>query len=208
MKHTSKLIAATALLTILASPAFADEVAVGDTYFKLSGGALVMEDIDGTAGGTPVELSFDTGWTVSGAIGYHLNPQLALEAEVTYLTADFDQGTTLGVSVPIDGDVSSILTMVNAHFHPMAGGSFDPYIGGGAGVAFSELKVDSIGGVPTNIDDSGSDLAVQGTAGLNLALGGGAKIGGQYRYIWTDTGGNNTDELSGHAFTLQFTTSF
>lgn len=208
MKFTSTLLAATAIFAVLAAPAFAEEVTVGDTYFKLSGGALVMEDLDGSSGGVPVEISFDTGWTVSGAVGYYLNPKLALEAELTYLTADFDEGTAGGITVPVEGDISSVLTMVNAHFHPMAGGGFDPYVGGGAGVAFSDVKVDSIGGVPTNIDDSGTDLAVQGTAGVNLALGGGAKIGGQYRYIWTDTGGSNSDELSGHAFTLQFIAAF
>ncbi|MBX3446917.1 MAG: porin family protein [Parvibaculaceae bacterium] len=203
MKHLVKLATATALFAALAAPAYADEVKVGDTYFKLSGGALVFDDLEGAG----VSIELDTGWTVSGAIGYNLNPNVALELELTYLTADFDSGTALGVTVPIDGDLSSFLTMVNAHFHANPGGNFDPYFGAGIGAAFSDLKVNSIGGVPANIDDSSTDLALQGTAGINMALGGG-KLGAQYRYIWTDTGGNNSDEITAHAFTLHYMFSF
>lgn len=208
MKPLFKILATTALLSVMSAPAFANEVSVGDNYFRLSGGGLVMEDLNGTAGGVPVEISFDTGWIVSGAVGHHLSQQFAIEAELTYLAAEFDTGTAGGVSVPIDGDISSFLTMVNANFHPLAGGSFDPYVGAGAGVAFSNLKVDSIGGVPTNIDDSSEDLALQGNAGVNFNLGNGKQLGAQYRYIWTDTGSSTSDELSGHAFTLNFVASF
>lgn len=208
MKHLGKLATAAALFTVLAAPAYANEVKVGDTYFKLSGGALVFEDLKGSAGGVPVKIELETGWTVSGAVGYHLNPNVALELELSYLTADFDSGTAGGGgTVPIDGDLSSFLTMVNAHFHANPGGNFDPYFGAGIGAAFSDLKVNSIGGVPANIDDSSTDLALQGTAGINMALGGG-KLGAQYRYIWTDTGGSSSDEITAHAFTLHYVFSF
>lgn len=208
MKFMLKLAATTALVAVIASPAMAQEVRVNDNYFRLSGGALVLEDVDGNVGATPTELTFDTGWVASGAIGHQLSPQFAIEAELTYLTADFDKATVGGVSASIDGDVSSFLAMANANFHPFAGGGFDPYIGAGAGVAFSDLSVDSIGGVATNIDESGEDLALQGNAGFDFHLGGGSKFGAQYRYIWTDTGSNTSDELAGHAFTVNFTAAF
>lgn len=207
MKQFVKLAAATAVLAALSAPAFANEVKVGDTYFKLSAGALIVDDLKGTSGGVPVKIELDTGWTVSGAIGYHLNPNVALELELSYVTADFDSGTAGGVTVPINGDLSSLLTLVNANFHANPGGNFDPYIGVGAGVAFSEIKIDSIGGVPVNSKDSGNDFALQGTAGANMALGGG-KLGAQYRYIWTDTGGNGADNLTAHALTLHYILPF
>jgi opacity protein-like surface antigen len=188
VKHLVKIATMTAVLSALAAPAFAEEVTVGDTYFKLSAGALIFDDLKGTSGGIPVKIELDTGWTVSGA-------------------ADFDSGTAGGITVPINGDLSSLLTMVNANFHPNPGGGIDPYVGAGIGMAFSEIKVDSIGGVPINSKDSSDDLALQGTAGVNMALGGG-KLGAQYRYIWTDTGGSGSDDITGHALTLHYIFSF
>jgi outer membrane protein W len=207
VKHLVKIATMTAVLSALAAPAFAEEVTVGDTYFKLSAGALIFDDLKGTSGGIPVKIELDTGWTVSGAVGYNVNPNIALELELTYLTADFDSGTAGGITVPINGDLSSLLTMVNANFHPNPGGGIDPYVGAGIGMAFSEIKVDSIGGVPINSKDSSDDLALQGTAGVNMALGGG-KLGAQYRYIWTDTGGSGSDDITGHALTLHYIFSF
>lgn len=207
MKQFVKLAAATAVISAVAAPAFANEVKDGDTYFKLSGGAIIVDDLKGTSGGLPVKIEFDTGWTISGAIGYHLNPNVALELELSYVTADFDSGTVAGITVPINGDLSSLLTLVNANFHANPGGNFDPYIGAGIGMAFSEIKIDSIGGIPVNSKDSGDDLALQGTAGVNMALGGG-KLGAQYRYLWTDTGGGGSDDLTAHALTLHYVLPF
>ena len=208
MKQLSKLVAATALVSVMAAPAFAQEVTAGDTYFKLFGGAVIMDDVNGTSGGVPVEIEFDTGWTIGGAVGYNLSPQLALEGELSYLTADLDSGTAGGVTVSIDGDYSTFLALANIVFHPFADAGFDPYIGAGAGVAIAELDINSIGGVAVNSSESSEDLALQGTAGLDFDIGTGSSIGAQYRYLWTDTGSGNTDEISGHLFTVQFTTAF
>ncbi|MDO8838215.1 MAG: outer membrane beta-barrel protein [Parvibaculum sp.] len=204
MKTFTTAAAAAVLLGAMSAPAFAE----GGLYGKLSAGALILDDVGGNVGGPPVSISFDTGWTVSGAIGSQINENFAIEGELTYLTAEFDQGTALGVSVPIDGTLTSILAMLNANLHPMAGNSFDPYVGAGVGVAFSNTDIKSVGGVPVNADDSSEDLALQGTAGLNMALGGGTKIGAQYRYIWTDTGGGGVDNITGHALTLHLIAAF
>lgn len=207
MKQFVKLAAATAVLAALSAPAYANEVKDGDTYFKLSGGALIVDDLKGTAFGLPLKVELDTGWTVSGAIGYHLNPNVALELELSYVTADFDSATIGGAPVTINGDISSFLTLVNAVFHVNPGGNFDPYFGAGIGAAFSEIKIDSLAGIPINSKDSTDDLALQGTAGVNMALGSG-KLGAQYRYLWTDTGGNGADDVTGHALTLHYILPF
>jgi len=209
MNYLAKLAAGTAMLVAMTAPAMAEELRSGNTYLRLSGGALVMDDIKMSGGGLTGELSFDTGWVVSGAIGYNLSPQFAVEAELTYLTADFDTASVAGVgSAPVDGDLSSFLTMVNANFHPMAGGSFDPYIGAGIGMAFSEVSIDSVGGAPLNRSADSEDLALQANAGFDMNLGNGKKVGAQYRYIWTDTGTSGMDDITGHALTLNFTTTF
>ncbi len=206
--NTSKLLLTTALVAAVSTPAFAGKADVGKTYVKLSGGAFIAEDIDGTVGATNVKLSFKTGWTASAGVGYWITPELAAEGEVTYLTADFDKGTSGGASVNIDGKYDSVLTMANVNFHPMADDSFDPYIGAGVGVAFSNLDVNSIGGTPVNISDDSTDLALQGTAGFNFALGQSTSVGAQYRYVWTDTGSANADSFTGHALTAHITVDF
>ena len=206
--NTSKLLLATALAAVVSTPAFAGKADVGKTYVKLSGGAFIAEDINGTVGATNVNLSFKTGWTIAGGVGYWITPELAAEGEVTYLTADFDKGTAGGSSVNIDGTYESVLTMANVNFHPMADDSFDPYIGAGIGAAFSNLDVKSIGGTSVNISDDSTDLALQGTAGFNFALDQSTSVGAQYRYVWTDTGGSGTDNFTGHALTAHITINF
>lgn len=209
MNYLTKFAATAAMVVAMTAPAMAEEVRSGNTYFRLSGGALVIDDVDGKGAAAGSKISFDTGWVVSGAVGYNINSQIAVEAELTYLTADFDTISVAGLgSVSADGDLSSFLTMVNANFHPMAGNSFDPYIGAGIGMAFSQLSLDAVGGVPVGVSTDSDDLALQGNIGFDMNLGNGKKVGAQYRYIWTDTSSNTADEITGHALTLNFTAAF
>lgn len=190
-------------------PAMADEVSNGNAYAKLSGGAIIPEDIDGTVGATPVTITFDTGWTVSGTLGYWISDAIAVEGELGYLSADFKDGEALGATVPIDGDFTSLLGFLNANYHFSGkGAGFDPYIGAGVGFARSEISIDSIGGVPVGGSDDSTDAALQGTAGINFDMGGGTKLGAQYRYIYTDTGSDGTDAFTAHSITAQVTFAF
>lgn len=206
MKLT-RILATTAMLGVLAAPAFAGEVSNGNTYAKLSGGAIIPEDIDGTVGGSTGTLTFDTGWTVSGAIGYRLSQWVSIEGEVGYLDASLDKFKFGGVDYNLDGDFSSVLGLVNLNLHPSTG-AFDPYIGAGIGAAHSKIDLNSINGTPVNESDSSTDFAAQGTVGLNYAVSAGTSIGAQYRYLWTDTGGNGTDAFTAHSVTAHVTVAF
>lgn len=206
--NISKLLLASTMLCALSAPAFADTVTNGNTYFKLSGGAIIPEDIDGVVGGTNATLSFDTGWQVSGTLGKNLTDTLAIEGEIGYFSADFKDGTAGGGTLPIDGKVSGVLGFINANFHPLAKGSFDPYVGAGIGVSHAEIKIDSVGGAPVNISDDGTDLALQASAGFNFAVAAGTSIGAQYRYLWTDTGGSGIDAFTAHNITAHVTFAF
>ncbi|MDO8289412.1 MAG: porin family protein [Parvibaculum sp.] len=206
--NTTKLLLATAMVCALSAPAYADEATSGNVYASLSGGVIAPEDIDVTAGPT-VTFSFDTGYTVSGAIGTWVSDNVTVEGELTYLSADFDEGETLGVAVPVEGDFASTLLLANAAYH--FGGknaSFDPYLGAGVGIADSDLEVTSIGGVPTNIEDSATDFATQVSAGLNLNLTSGVSVGAEYRFLYIDSGGDDSDGFSGHNLTANVTLAF
>ena len=208
MKTTTKVLLATAMTCALSAPAFADEAVSGNNYARLSAGVISPEDIDVTVGPT-VTFSFDTGYTVSGAVGTWVNDNITVEGEATYLSADFDKGESGGVSVAIDGDFSSALLLANAAFH-LSGknASLDPYVGAGVGVAFSKLSIDSIGGVAVNQSDSATDAAAQLSAGLNLSLASGVSVGAQYRYLYIDSGSDDSDGFSGHNLTANVTFAF
>jgi len=204
-----KLILPSALASALAAPAFAGEVENGNNYARLSAGAIIPEDINGTAGATAVKLRFDAGWTVSAAVGTWLDDNIALEGELGYLSADFKDGTAAGVTVAIDGNFESTLLMANLNYH-FAGrkATFDPYIGVGAGAAFSKIDLNSIGGTPVNQSGSSTDAAAQATAGLNFNVDSGVSLGVQYRYLYTDTGSNGTDAFTAHNLTANVTFAF
>jgi len=209
MKTTTKLLLATAMLCAVSAPAFADEVSSGNMYASLSAGVIAPEDIDVTSGALTATFSFDTGYTISGSVGTWLNDNLTIEGEVTYLSADFDEGELLGVAVPIDGDFSSTLALANIAYH--FGGkasAFDPYVGAGVGVAFSDLSIDSIGGVPVGQSDTATDAAGQLSAGLNFNLSSGVSLGAEYRYLYIDSGDDDADGFSGHNLTANVTFAF
>lgn len=197
------------MLCAVTAPALADEVAVGNNYARLSGGVIMPEDIDVTVPGATGTFSFDDGLIVSGAFGVWVNDNLTLEGEVSYLDSDFDKLTLLGVSADVDGSFSSTLAMANASYH-FAGknATFDPYLGAGAGAAFSKLDISSVGGVAINGEDTSTDLAVQGTAGVNMKLSDGFSLGAQYRYLYTDTGGDGSDDFTAHNFMASATLAF
>jgi len=196
------------MLVALSAPALAGEVSNGPLYGKLSAGAVIVPDIDGNAGGTTASISFSTGWTVGGTLGYHLNDWLAVEGEVSYLDAAIDSVSAGGSSSDASGDLTSLLGFVNVNLHPMTSGNLDPYIGGGIGAAHSEISLDRIGYTPVGASDSSTDFAAQGSVGLNYITEGGTAVGAQYRYIWTDTGGDGTDAVTAHSLTVQVTVPF
>lgn len=205
----SRILLASTMLCALSAPVAAAEISNGNTYAKLSAGAIIPEDIDGSVGATNVKLKFDTGWTVTGALGYWVSDSVALEGELGYLSADFKNATALGVTVPVDGDVTSAFAFANANYH-FAGKSagFDPYIGAGVGIARSKVTINSINGTPVNGSDSSTDGALQASAGFNLAVGSGTTIGAQYRYLYLDTGEDGTDSFTGHNITANVTFAF
>jgi opacity protein-like surface antigen len=206
----SKILLATTMLCAMSEPAIADEVSNGNAYAKLSAGAIIPEDIDIDAGGGLTgSMTFDTGWTASGAVGFWLNDSFALEGELGYLAADFDELKAGGGAAKVDGDFNSIFGFVNANLH-LSGrdAAFDPYIGAGVGFARSEVSVDSVGGVVFNASDDSTDAALQGSAGFDFNLGGGTKIGAQYRYLYTDTGGNGVDAFTAHNITAHAVFAF
>lgn len=187
------LTASTAML--LSSQAFAaDAIVQQDTppapdtfdesrfYVSAFAGANFIDDVvlRGLVGGNPqtVELNFDTGYTIGGAIGYNYgiignNVGLRAELELSYSDSDIDQiffsGNGAAAEINVGGDFSSTNLFVNALFDlPELGTDLiTPYAGAGIGVAFTDLN--AIYGPGVVLDSSEENFAAQAIIGASVS---------------------------------------
>ncbi|MEM7426349.1 MAG: outer membrane beta-barrel protein [Pseudomonadota bacterium] len=158
-------------------------------YLRAFGGGNFQLDGDYRGTITPpggrqnVDVDFDDGFVVGGAVGVKL-PGMNLgaltpraEIEVSYRENDVDSvdftGNGAGAEANPRGDVSSIFLMGNVLFDINAFESdfFTPYFGGGIGVAFvdNNIRYGPLGpGV--NLLDSDEAFAVQAIIGANFKV--------------------------------------
>ena len=198
-------------------------------YISLSGGVSMLSDSqnegsfigdfttgEGTAvpagavlpGGTSVgwDTSFDTGYSISGAIGRKYN-FFRGEMEVAYqtngveshsnvvaggidldtedagvlITGSSNIGTSVGVLVDDgQGDVSTVFVMANIFYDVDLGGRIKPYIGGGVGAGFVDVDYYPSGVVI--IQDNSTAFAYQAMAGVAYAVAPSVDLILGYRY--------------------------
>ena len=143
MIRASMLLVASATALGLASTAVAQQPA--GWYVEGAGGVNWMEDMDFAIEdpGDPDEVfstEYDTGFAVSGRVGYAFGNGFRVDGEVAYRQNDFDTINIDGESVgsPVyDGDVSSWAFMLNGLYDISTGTSLTPYVGVGVGADFS-----------------------------------------------------------------------
>jgi opacity protein-like surface antigen len=124
-------------------------VAGGSVLF--SGGRTDLRDRDCTTSvflpcGTPASIEGDGGGGVFGGVGYRVSPWLRAELRVGYGWSDAE-GTSSFPGFPgvVRGQYSSISALVNAYIDlaPLffrGLGGFEPYIGGGIGIASNRIR--------------------------------------------------------------------
>ncbi len=190
--ENSKLVGfACGMALVAAGPIAAAQAAEG-FYIGAHGGAVFLEDADTTLSApvTPItavsfETEFDAGFLVGGVVGYSFNKVFRVEAEVSYRDNDLDEGTALGISAPIEGDITALAGMANVYFDFRPGKSWRPYFGGGIGVANLDLEFDSIAGIPFSFSDSDAVFAYQAMAGVEYKITPRLSLGAEYRYFAT-----------------------
>ncbi|NWG45801.1 MAG: OmpA family protein [Alphaproteobacteria bacterium] len=139
---------------------------------------------------TDVEVSWDNpGWGGGAALGYDWG-HFRLEGEASYRTYDGDEisGTVVGLEDPLsvsgslDGDLSVLALMVNGAVDFQLAPWFTPYVGAGAGWAFSDIDLNGTGG-----DDNG--FAWQAFVGTAVRLDGVGRwhMTADYRYFNVDS---------------------
>ncbi len=136
--------------------------------------------LSGLVGGAPqtVELEFDNGFTIGGAIGHDYGDignglNLRAEIELSYSENDIDQiffsGNGPAAEINVGGDFSTTNLFVNAliDLPDIGNGLITPYIGGGIGVAFSDLN--AIYGPGVVLDENQENFTAQAIIGASIA---------------------------------------
>jgi len=149
-------------------------------YVSGNVGAVWLEDSDF---GDEAEISFDTGFGITAAIGNAYENGLRGEVEFGYRTSDMDEfDSDFGSGSINDGDISTISLMVNGYYDFRPKETICPFIGAGIGYANVEGDIDELGSEDDNV------FAYQVAVGVAFAINPQTKIDVQYRYFDTDDG--------------------
>jgi len=150
-------------------------------YVSVNVGAVWLEDTDIEDDfGDEAEMSFDTGFGITAAIGNAYENGLRGEVEFGYRTSDIDEFDSDFGSRSINGDISTISLMVNGYYDFMPKETICPFIGAGIGYANVEGDIDELGSEDDNV------FAYQVAVGVAFAINPQTKIDVQYRYFDTD----------------------
>ena len=196
------VVCAAALALLFSNPVYAN------WYGSIQAGANWLDDADTTISAGPAALSgdveFDSGYTLSGAIGYAYPSGLRLEGELSYRNNDLDQSEGVG----LDGDVTATAVLANLWYDFKTGGKWKPYIGGGLGFAQVNLDLDGVEGISIGFDDNDWVFAYQLGAGVAFPISSKTMLSVDYRYFATsdpefkDLGVKIDSEIRSHALML------
>ena len=197
MKKTAILLAGAA--AVIAVPAQARE---GQVYVGVEGGFIFDDEIDIDLAETDPQTNAafaetNTGIDADIVLGYDFGA-FRLEAEggyknqgiddVTLLNPTFtpaDAGSTPQTFVASNADIRVLSGMVNGLLEVGKDDSLQVFVGGGVGIASVDFEL-----APANlgvlVDDTSSEFAYQGLAGMRVAITDNLDVGIKYRYFVID----------------------
>lgn len=149
-----------------------------------AGGAFVPDSdwkkIDGTNG----ESQFENGFIVNAALGYKFGMP-RIEAEISYLTNDYDKFVTnAGTNYNVTGDISATTFLINGYLDFENKSMLTPFIFGGIGMSNLEAEATATDG--TRIyDDDETVFAYQAGAGVSIQANASISIDLKYSYLGT-----------------------
>lgn len=156
-----------------------------------SEGSPGVDPVEGRS--APAQLRFDSGFSVSAAIGYRTPGGFRPELAIDISDHDIRSASIAGESGNVSGDVSAFRLMSNAWFDINTGTAVSPYFGVGIGLQNTDLKLGNTKG-----DDSG--FVYQIGAGIHYIVNPRTSVGLDYRYVVAqdpDFGLANRSNLSG-----------
>lgn len=134
-------------------------------------------------------LEAGRGWLGGAALGYQLNENIRVEAEMIYSRNQVKGATATGLAATNGGDYASLAMMGSALLdvanYETDFAVFKPYVGVGLGF-IEEVDADLKGGVRTEFDQGGK-LAYQIRGGVRWRYKSGAIAGIGLRYLKADS---------------------
>lgn len=179
-KNAAKVAGVMLAVAVLPSVAHAEES--DRAYVRIDAGYGLAGDSEIT---TPALIGTNSdvedGYLVSGAVGYATTAGFRIEGEVSHRWNKLKPSTTLDR----DGKVSATSLMLNGFYE--FGGSdsvIRPYVGAGAGVAFTQLKAkNSVPVLPVSINDKSTSFAYQFMGGVAVDVSKEVTLDVGYRYF-------------------------
>ncbi len=180
----STLVGATTFLVSIASlptAVFAD-----GPFISLLVGGVETEDV----AADDIDVEYDTGFAFAGQFGYKFD-QFRIAGEFGYQLAE-------GLSEnDVNADVGITRFVINGYVDLPIAPNFDPYVGGGFGVANVRAGED----LNDDFEDQDTAFTWHGEVGLSVGVTDHFSIAPAYRYQWIDTDiGGQTEPLISHIF--------
>jgi len=105
----------------------------GAMYVGVNGGASILSDSD-LSGDATGSISYDTGYSIEGAVGYAFETSWRAELALNWQENDYDV-----VSIPSGYGMSGLSVMANGYYDFKAGAGFTPYLFAGLGFLNGEI---------------------------------------------------------------------
>jgi opacity protein-like surface antigen len=178
---------------------------MGSRYVSVFGGLVVPLDTHVAVDASNYMVDFKDGFTVGAAIGGEVARDLRGEIEVSYVGYDVDHSNENGTRFNSNGDVDSYFLLANLwrDFHL---GMFQPYLGGGVGMALMDVDLDFDPGIGEHSKDTTLAFAAQAGSGIRFDVTDTIAIDLGYRFkaalgVLTEGNAGNDD----HSFASYFT---
>jgi opacity protein-like surface antigen len=178
------LLASVALVAIGAvTPAMAQDAPRGSVYLGLAAGANWLGDTNpDTIFGDTLDTEFDTGWLLSGAVGYKWPSGLRTELELAYRNNDADSVIEAGTTYVVNGDVSQFSVLVNVLYDFSVAENLNLTLGGGIGGASAAVDIANTSDLLIDADAEWG-FAFQLIAGGSFEISPEADVFVEYRYL-------------------------
>lgn len=174
------------LLGLVATAAMSGVAGAGNAngwYLSLEAGANWVDDWNSiatrNAPAVSADATFSTGWAAFGSVGYAFASHWRAELELGYRANELDSTAPAGLLWD-DGDLWEATAMANVIYDIRLADKLGLALGVGAGADYAELT-DQRGGL--ELSDEDWNLAYQGIAGLNYAIGSRTTAFVNYRYL-------------------------
>jgi opacity protein-like surface antigen len=150
------------------SPAADVPESISSRYVSVFGGVAFPLDTHIAHDAENYMIDFHDGFTVGAAIGGDVAKDLRGEIEVSYVDYNVDHADEQGF-LPANGDVNSYFLLANLwrDFHL---GMFQPYLGGGVGMALMDVDLDIDPGTDHHSKDTTLAFAAQAGSGIRFDL--------------------------------------